>query len=127
MNAESNSVRKFYILAPEVAGGRGDQTLADLSVHPPIVRRLHYEFDGWLGDELLESFPVFIVTERLAQRIQEKNASGVEFEKVIITKSELFRDLQPDLELPPFVWLKPVGKVAHDDFGVSSDHRLVVS
>jgi hypothetical protein len=32
-------------------------------VHPPIVSRLHLVFDTWEGDDLVERFPTFLVTE----------------------------------------------------------------
>lgn len=58
------SESKFYVLEPEVAGGwGGDGTVVDREFHPPIVSRLVYEFDGWLGDDLVTTFPpVYIVT-----------------------------------------------------------------
>jgi hypothetical protein len=37
----------FY-LEPEVAGGPGEHTLMDQTVHPPIVHQLHYQSD-WLA------------------------------------------------------------------------------
>ena len=52
---------QYVYIEPEVAGGLGDHTVMDRSVHPPIVSKLHYQMEGWLGDALLESFPVFIV------------------------------------------------------------------
>ena len=55
----------YYFIEPEVAGGWGGNTIADTSVHPPKISKLHYQFDGWLGDDLLESFPCFIVSESL--------------------------------------------------------------
>lgn len=53
---------KFYILDPEVAGGLGTQTEIDSSVHPPLVKRLHYELDAWMGDDLVQTFPCYLVT-----------------------------------------------------------------
>ena len=51
-----------YTLEPEVPGGWGTGIEVDNSCHPPIVKRLHIEFDGWCGDELLECYPCFIVS-----------------------------------------------------------------
>ena len=81
---------KYYYLEPEVAGGFGPDTIMDHSVSPPRVKRLHYEFDGWSGDQLLESFPCFIVTERLVNEIKRLNASGARFGDAKITQSEEF-------------------------------------
>ncbi len=118
---------KYLYLEPEVSGGLGDGTVMDTSVHPPIVTRLNYEFDGWLGDVIVTSFPCYLVTEGAKEKILENGFSGVGFDKVEVTMSELFEEMQPDLELPPFVWLKVNGEAGHDDFGLARDHRLVVS
>lgn len=117
----------FYLIEPEVAGGLGDSTVMDNNFHPPVVRRLEYRFEGWLGDELLESFPCFIVSESLAEKLIDSNLTGVTFAPVSVTKSEEFRELHPHVSLPKFLWLKVEGSAGNDDFGVSVDHRLVVS
>jgi hypothetical protein len=90
------------------------------------VNRLHYKFDGWLGDHLLESTPCFIASKKLAEKIGLEGLSGVELDEVEITKSEEFLELHPTRELPEFVWLKVKGKAGQDDFGIASDLRLVV-
>jgi hypothetical protein len=118
---------RYFLLSPEVAGGLGPNTVMNRVVHPPEVSRLHYEMDGWLGDELLESFPCFVVTQRLGDAIQNAHLTGVGFGDVEVTTSEQFRELYPERELPQFVWLKVVGKAAKDDFGLDDQSRLVVS
>lgn len=119
---------KYFLLDPEVAGGKAEDTVVSRSVFPPRVSKLHYRFDGWLGDDLLTSFPCFIVTERLAEAIKNAGLSGVEFKDVKITKSEEFEHFFPNKELPPFVWLDVIGKPGHDDFGaLEKDATLVVS
>ena len=44
----------YHIVEPEVAGGVGPHTVMDRRAHPPVVTKLHYEFEVWLGDELLK-------------------------------------------------------------------------
>jgi len=118
---------KFYRLEPEVAGGLEPDTLMDRSVSPPQVKRLNYEFDGWSGDGLLESFPCFIVTESLANEIRHLHPTGIELANVEISKSSQFEELYPAQSLPKFMWLKVSGTPGKDDFGISGDYRLVVS
>lgn len=118
---------KYYCLEPEVAGGLGAGTVMDRSVSPPRIKQLHYEFDGWSGDELLESFPCFIVTERLAHDIQRLDPTGAQFADVAITKSSQFEELHRAQPLPHFKWLRVTGTPGKDDFGISRDNRLVVS
>jgi len=76
---------------------------------------------------LLESFPCFIATERLANEIKRLNASGARFADVKITQSPEFEELYPDTTLPEFKWLQVFGNPGQDDFGISKDFRLVVS
>jgi hypothetical protein len=118
---------KYYYIEPEVSGGHGENAVMNTNVHPPEVTRLHYEFDGWLGDGIATSFPCYLVTEDVKEKILKSGFSGVLFDKVEVTTSELFEEMQPDQKLPPFVWLKVNGHAGRDDFGIARDYRLVVS
>ncbi len=120
-----------FVLDPEVAGGWGEATIADVTVHPPAVSKLEYRFEGWLGDDILESFPCYIVTERLYTGLQGSNLSGYSFDEVVVTTSEEFHEVQqlahkPTI-LPKFKWLKVHGAVGEHDFALSKDYRLAVS
>ncbi len=116
-----------YKLEPEVAGGWGEGTVADTSSHPPIIEKLVYQLDGWSGDDLLTSFPCFIVSEQLAEDIESSKLRGYELASVEITKSEVFKELYPNTALPKFKWLKITGSVNKDDFAINKELRLVVS
>jgi hypothetical protein len=119
---------RFYRLDPEVAGGWGPNTeFTRTPGEPVVVHRFHYQFDGWLGDELLESSPCFIVTQRLAEELQKHRLSGYELKAVEISTSEQFHELYPDRELPVFAWLYITGTAGIDDFGIDREGRLVVS
>jgi uncharacterized repeat protein (TIGR02543 family) len=119
---------KYYRIEPEVAGGWGKNTVFTRTPgRPTVVHKLHYQFDGWLGDELLTSTPCFIVTERLAREIERAQLTGVRFDDVEVTTSDEFRELYPNRQLPKFVWLKIEGKPGQDDFGITPGLRLVVS
>jgi len=119
---------RYHIVEPEVAGGWGKNTeFTRTPGQPVIVHKLHYQFDGWLGDELLETTPCYIVTERLAAEIERAKLTGVSFDAVETSKSEQFDELYPDRELPKFMWLKVGGTAGQDDFGVTPDLQLIVS
>jgi hypothetical protein len=118
---------RYHSVEPEVAGGLGPRTVMDRRSHPPIVKRLHYVMDGWLGDELLESFPVFVVTESLRDNLNRSGLTGVLTEDVEVTLSDEFQELYPNRTVPSFVWLKITGCPGVHDFGIAEDHRLVVS
>jgi hypothetical protein len=115
------------MVEPEVAGQLGEDTELDASVHPPIVSKLHYEFDGWLGDVLVTSFPCYLVAEEARRSLLANRFTGLRFSNAEITTSEIFEQLQPDVDLPPFVWLRPNGQPGVDDFGLTARADLVVS
>ncbi len=119
---------KHYVVEPEVAGGWGKNTVFNAAPGKgTAVHKLHYEFEGWLGDELLESTPCFIVSERMAREIGGAELTGVRFDEVEVTVSQEFMQLYPSRQLPKFVWLKVQGTPGGDDFGTAQDLRLVVS
>lgn len=117
----------YFYIEPEVSGGIGDNSIVDTSVHPPRVLKLHYQFDGWLGDDLLETFPCYIISSSLAKEIELAQLTGFILDDVEISKSKQFEELYPKKELPVFYWLKVTGKAGKDDFGISEDYRLIVS
>ena len=94
---------------------------------PTVVFKLHYEFNGWLGDELLESVACYIVTEPLAAEIEKAGLTGVQFDEVEISKSDEFEAFQPGQELPRFLWMRVVGQPRKDDFWITPDLILAVS
>jgi hypothetical protein len=121
------AVAQHSSLEPEVAGELGGDTVLDRSAYPPTVGKLHYVLTGWLGDELLESFPCYIVTERVADAIQEAAFTGYIIDNLRLEVSDQFRELYPSRQVPPFRWLRITGEPNVDDFGMSEEHLLVVS
>jgi len=116
-----------YYIEPEVSGGIGRNSIIDTSFHPPIVKKLNFEFEGWLGDELIESSPCFIVSENLKNKINQGKLTGFKFDNVEITKTENFNELHANKILPKFYWLQVIGKAGQHDFGIANDFRLVIS
>ena len=85
-----------------------------------------YEFEGWLGDDLLETFPCFVVTDRLAQAIRTSGLTGYELGTVEVVKSEIYEELQAGRDLPDFHRLFVLGDAETDDFSIDNQ-RLRVS
>lgn len=117
----------FFYIEPEVSGSLGPKTLMNTSIHPPVVDKLNYQFDSWLGDDLVESFPCYIITEHLSKLLVSNNFSGFSLDSVLVTRSDNFFELNGKKDLPQFLWLKIDGDAYHDDFGLSDDYRLVIS
>lgn len=99
----------------------------DGTQHPPIIEQLHFEFEGWLNDDILETYPCFLVTERLRAQIEIEKLSGILFDSVQVTKSDNFKEMYPGRQLPKFYWAKITGDFAQSDFFLVSDGRLAVS
>jgi hypothetical protein len=137
---------RLYELKPEVAGGYGENTIVSnidsvrSKKERPIIAHLHYEFSGWLGDEILETTPCFIVTESLADSIQRCDLKGYIFTDVEISVTEEFEEfeeLHPGRILPKFKRIVPHGTVevigdtfrnwSGDDFCMSQKFVLVLS
>jgi hypothetical protein len=118
---------QYFYVEPEVAGGLGERTRMDRSVHPPIVNRLHYQLEGWSGDAILESFPSFVVTEDAKESLLGIGVTGATFDDVEVTVTDQFKELYLGRKLPLFAWLKPEGKAGRDDIGATADGRLVLS
>jgi hypothetical protein len=116
-----------YMLRPEVPGELGEKTIMDSSVHPPIIKELHIIFKGWLEDDIVKCFPVFLVTERLAMRLSESGFTGFELRECIIQSSEELEVLQPETQLPKFLWLNILSKNANTDFYINEKFKLTVS
>ena len=133
----------LYVIEPEVAGELGEETSYQnfenvrLKGERPIVNKLHYHFTGWLGDELLEATPCFIVTEALATSIEKNHLSGYRFEEVLISLSDEFKEIYPNRKLPKFKRLVPTGTVyvesgnykewSGEDICISQKSYLVVT
>lgn len=117
----------YKLIEPEVAGSLGEETELDNSVFPPHVKKLHYEFDGWLGDDILESFPCYIVTDCLRKDLENNKFTGISFNDVTVSKSETFLDIYPNRELPKFYWLKISGESFKDDFFITEENILAIS
>ncbi|MFC3960205.1 hypothetical protein [Halovivax cerinus] len=120
----------YYHIHPEVAGELGAETEHDGSSLPPTqesIQKLHYEFSGWLGDELLKSYSCYIITDSVKNHLDGSELSGWEINDVQVTTSVQFQELHPDRDLPTFHWLKITGEPGEDDFGIAENNRLVIS
>lgn len=113
-----------FIVEPEVAGELGSDSVLDRSVHPPVVKALHYHFQGWLGDVLLETFPAFIIQDDIAENLIASGFTGFELKDLKVSYSA---DFQLSESMPSFSWLFIMGDNEIDDFYTFEDGRLIVS
>lgn len=123
------AVPPFFRLRPEVPGGLGERSVLDTSVHPPTVHRLHFEFMGWDGDDLVTSFPCFLVSERLGNAMTDEHLAEFELADVEVTVDEQFQEFFPQsaMSLPTWSWLKPHGEPWASDLWINGRADLYVS
>ena len=125
----------LYIIEPEVAGELGENTSyknfqnVRLKGERPVVERLHYHFTGWLGDELLEATPCFIVSDEMAKSIDKNALSGCRFEEVEISFSDEFMEMYPNRIIPQFKRMVPTGTIylENGDFREWSGEDICIS
>ena len=100
----------------------------DGNARPPIFQKLHYVFDGWLGDDFLQIILTYVGTTRLAGLIQQMSppVTGVQFDSVSVSKSREYLEFAECLpaELPDLVWFKITGTAGVDDFGIGVHNEL---
>jgi hypothetical protein len=106
-----------YFIEPEVSGQLGERTIIDTSTHPPVLKYLHFIFFGWLGDDLIECFPVFLITEKLKSELGKTKLTGYQIGDCVIELSEEFKLLQPGATVPTFYWFQITGR-DQDDFTI---------
>lgn len=118
----------MYKLSPAVPGGLGPGTRWDDSVSPPKITVLEMEIDGWDGDGLLETHPIFMVTEELASEMREARLSGWSTRPMTVRTTEAFDVFHPGVRLPELAWLDVSGSPGIDDVALTEKlGYLVVS
>ena len=116
-----------YLLEPEVSGELGERSIVDPRVHPPRIEHLHFVITGWLGDDIIECFPCYIITKRLKDILLLQGFTGFVVANLELTVSEQFSLLQPNTELPQLFWLKIFGLEQSSDFSLNQENVLSVS
>ncbi|MRX72842.1 hypothetical protein GJU40_11865 [Bacillus lacus] len=125
----------LYFLEPEVSGGHGQYTIYRTEEEVATegisdkVKYLHYEFEGWLGDDLLESTPAFIVSSKLRTELENSKFIDYKLEECLVTKSDEFIKMHPDKEIPNFIRFIPLGKIEieEENFKNWSGHHFCLS
>jgi hypothetical protein len=124
MNFEGSNltmtIRALYHVEPSVDGGFGERTQlvkGDGNFGDELSRTdvsvLAHQFQGWSGDEIVTSFPCYLITQRLLDDLLRTGLTGISHESAIIAVSdEPFTSLTA-IEEQRFVWLKPTGKIDH--------------
>lgn len=113
----------YYQLEPEVSGELGENSI--IQKNPLRVIKLEFEFKSWLGDCLIECFPIFLITENALKKIKENNATGFSIKEATIKKEYPMNELQPNIKIPKFEWININGIAKKNDFGIENNFLIV--
>jgi hypothetical protein len=116
----------FFEINPEVIVGLGDYTTFKKN-NPHEVEVLHIELEDWLGDDIMEIFPCFVITENLEMTLLKTKFTGYYTCFLSITLNEYFENNHASGKtLPTFKWLKVTGTPYFDDFGIDNKTKKMV-
>ena len=120
-------MKKYNKLNPEVIVGLGERT-EFLEKEAPFktVTKLHIQLEDWLGDDIMECHPCYIVTEELKIALENSDFTGYELAEMEVTRDEYFaNNYQLKKALPKFYWLKIKGQKQIDDLYISENDDLM--
>lgn len=114
----------FYCIEPD-APGRVEEGRNIYENHSKLDSVI-FIFDYW-PDDIVESTPVFLASERLSKRISDAGTTGFLLKMCKCIKGDQFHISCPERgDIPPYRWLDVTGKAGVDDFGLEN-LNLVVS
>ena len=116
-----------YVLEPLVGGELGPDTALDRATHPPGVDRVQYVLDTPTTADLIESFPVYLVSEELADRLTSADVTGFRLEDAEVIPSVEYTEAFGDAPHKAYRWLRPDPDATDPDVWISEDLRLAVS
>jgi hypothetical protein len=116
----------YKIIQPEVIVGLGEKT-EFLEKEAPFktITKLHIKLEDWLGDDLMECFPCYIITENLKNELIINNFSGYKIKDLEITMSEyFFNNYTLQKPIPKFYWLIIDGIEDKTDIYLGKEKKL---
>lgn len=117
---------EYYWIEAEVAGYVGDRADYIGNREPSLLGTLYYEFEDWLGDDIVTTRDFWCITDRLAEALKASELTGWALNKVIVTESP--DALEPMLDkMPQWHRLVPNGMLGSDDFGLRGTMNLAIS
>ena len=115
-----------YRLEPHVAGELGRRR-SSIRRQPPIVTAVEYVLDGPDADDLIESFPVFLVSATLAERLDGAGLTGFVLEHAVVRPSADYEAVHGDVPQSPYRWMRLHESGPGADAWLGDDLRLCVS
>lgn len=115
-----------YVLEPLVAGELGEGTDLDATKHPPVVRQVDYVLDLPTDEDLIQSFPVYLVSEELAAALATANLAGFQLDDAHVRPSDQYEVFGGGPPPKRYRWLRLDPSPAPDCW-LDEHYRLCVS
>jgi hypothetical protein len=119
----------YFTVQPEVIVGLGASTeFREKSSPFKPVTKLHIHLEDWLGDDLMECYPCYIVTEKLKKLLDANSFKGFVFTEMEVTKAEnCDNNYHPNNPLPNLYWLQIRGRKNIDDIYINDSNHLNIA
>ena len=115
-----------FALDPQVAGELGENTVIDTSSHPPVVSHVDFVLDYPETDDLIQAFPVLLVSAEMADRLTAADVAGVALSGASVRPSEDCLAVYGAAGTGSYRRLEPVG-TERDDCWLSNEFLICVS
>src|SRR5215211_250252 len=115
-----------YVLEPLVAGELGDETDLDTRTHPPLVHSVEFVLDLPTDEDLIESFPVFLVSEELASALTAAGFRGFQLSDAQVRPSHEYLANHGEVPHKRYRWLRLMPSRPSDCW-LDAQYRLCVS
>jgi hypothetical protein len=114
------------VLEPLIAGELGDDTVLDTGSHPPLVRSVEFVLDAPTDEDLIESFPVFLVSEELGSALAAAKLNGFRLDDADVRPSSEYLAVFGEVPHKRYRWLRMISSGASDCW-LDDQYRLCVS
>lgn len=105
---------KYYNIEPVADAEMAEYARVDFTRKPRKIIHMHVYVFNYPESDLIQSYPVFLVTNQLKESIEAKNLSGAEFLPCVVEKADQYDDFSPGIP-PPLLWcFEPCGKIGDD-------------
>ncbi|WP_206743172.1 hypothetical protein, partial [Chryseobacterium sp. Leaf394] len=109
--------------------GLGEKTeFVEQKLTSKTVSKLHIKLEDWLGDDLMECYPCYLITENLKENLKNQTFTGYMIEDVEISMGEyFFNNYNVNKSIPKFYWLKINGDENKTDLYIGKEKKLFCS
>lgn len=109
-----------------VAGQLGGGSRIDTSTHPPTVQAVEYVLDAPTDEDLIESFPVFLVGPEVAEMLARAGLEGFDIVEAHVVPSREYVEVYGAAPHKEYRWLR-LRPSPQADCWLDDEHRLCVS